>query len=186
MTLHPIPLNFLIYEENFIFFFISAHDPPRTVLAQADLQKYCGSSLPGLESTRTQCTSISIGCLAHKCSSRLPTAIIADLNQRCSFAYLLTTAVAFLTPWYSSSLPDPQEQLLFLHLSSFLQSGVSWHSHFSVVQKPFLQQQFSGLPLQQDSNQYHQMPIFRHPFFGKQWFSLKYGLAAPSNFWSYV
>jgi hypothetical protein len=23
MTLHPIPLNFLIYEENFIFFFIS-------------------------------------------------------------------------------------------------------------------------------------------------------------------
>jgi hypothetical protein len=24
MTLHPIPLNFLIYEENFIFFFISA------------------------------------------------------------------------------------------------------------------------------------------------------------------
>jgi hypothetical protein len=33
MTLHPIPLNFLIYEENFLFFFISAHDPPRTVLA---------------------------------------------------------------------------------------------------------------------------------------------------------
>jgi hypothetical protein len=24
MTLHPIPLNFLIYGENFIFFFISA------------------------------------------------------------------------------------------------------------------------------------------------------------------
>jgi hypothetical protein len=24
MTLHPIPLNFLIYEENFLFFFISA------------------------------------------------------------------------------------------------------------------------------------------------------------------
>ncbi len=24
MTLHPIPLNFLIYEENFILFFISA------------------------------------------------------------------------------------------------------------------------------------------------------------------
>jgi hypothetical protein len=23
MTLHPIPLNFLIYEENFLFFFIS-------------------------------------------------------------------------------------------------------------------------------------------------------------------
>jgi hypothetical protein len=23
MTLHPIPLNFLIYEENFIYFFIS-------------------------------------------------------------------------------------------------------------------------------------------------------------------
>ncbi len=23
MTLHPIPLNFLIYEENFIFFFVS-------------------------------------------------------------------------------------------------------------------------------------------------------------------
>jgi hypothetical protein len=29
LTLHPIPLNFLIYEENFIFFFISvaAHIP---------------------------------------------------------------------------------------------------------------------------------------------------------------
>jgi hypothetical protein len=25
MTLHPIPLNFLIYEENFLFFFISVH-----------------------------------------------------------------------------------------------------------------------------------------------------------------
>ncbi len=24
MTMHPIPLNFLIYEENFILFFISA------------------------------------------------------------------------------------------------------------------------------------------------------------------
>jgi hypothetical protein len=23
MTLHPIPLNFLIYEENFLFFFVS-------------------------------------------------------------------------------------------------------------------------------------------------------------------
>jgi hypothetical protein len=27
MTLHPIPLNFLIYEENFIFFFISVICP---------------------------------------------------------------------------------------------------------------------------------------------------------------
>jgi hypothetical protein len=29
MTLHPIPLNFLIYEENIIFFFISAHGSER-------------------------------------------------------------------------------------------------------------------------------------------------------------
>jgi hypothetical protein len=27
MTLHPIPLNFLIYEENFVFFFISVIGP---------------------------------------------------------------------------------------------------------------------------------------------------------------
>jgi hypothetical protein len=27
MTLHPIPLNFLIYEENFLFFFISVGLP---------------------------------------------------------------------------------------------------------------------------------------------------------------
>jgi hypothetical protein len=29
MTLHPIPLNFLIYEETIIFFFISAHGSER-------------------------------------------------------------------------------------------------------------------------------------------------------------
>jgi hypothetical protein len=29
MTLHPIPLNFLIYEDNFISFFISAEQPAR-------------------------------------------------------------------------------------------------------------------------------------------------------------
>jgi hypothetical protein len=27
MTLHPIPLNFLIYEENFLIFFISVNIP---------------------------------------------------------------------------------------------------------------------------------------------------------------
>jgi hypothetical protein len=35
MTLHPIPLNFLIYEENFLFFFISVVGFGRSTLTCA-------------------------------------------------------------------------------------------------------------------------------------------------------
>jgi len=51
LTLHPIPLNFLIYEENFIFFFISvaAH-------TLCTLHLYLHSSLP------TQVSGNTIRC----------------------------------------------------------------------------------------------------------------------------
>jgi hypothetical protein len=43
MTFHPIPVNFLIYEENFLFFFISvvdvrAFELPVTLESGRDLQ----------------------------------------------------------------------------------------------------------------------------------------------------
>jgi hypothetical protein len=37
-TFHPIPLNFLIYEENFIFFFISAPEHPPQLPAVTDIE----------------------------------------------------------------------------------------------------------------------------------------------------
>jgi hypothetical protein len=41
MTLHPLPLNFLIYEENFLFFFISVGNRLETL----EDRSLCGAVL---------------------------------------------------------------------------------------------------------------------------------------------
>ncbi len=38
MTLHPIPLNFLIYEERFIFFFISVGEKSKLPVQRNDFK----------------------------------------------------------------------------------------------------------------------------------------------------
>jgi hypothetical protein len=40
MTLHPIPLNFLIYEENFLFFFISVEQQMTALLTKKQFRVF--------------------------------------------------------------------------------------------------------------------------------------------------
>ncbi len=53
MTLHQIPLNFLIYEENFLFFFISVNTPYffRTVMILTEGRAGEGAHLRSIQAS---------------------------------------------------------------------------------------------------------------------------------------
>ncbi len=75
MTLHPIPLNFLIYEENFLFFFISVVFALPMYLLYIIYLFFSRDALWNMDLSSNQISGVCVDCwkcvLQHQCSLKV-------------------------------------------------------------------------------------------------------------------